>query len=376
MSIREKTINQDCRYYLGDRPCRFHKREGVKCGDCPHYSPFSFKILIIKLDAAGDVLRTTSILPGLKERYPDSYLTWITREVSLPLFINNPYVDRVLPLEPDGLLCCQAETFDLSINLDTSQLSSTIQYLVKSGEKRGFTLDDRGMVSTCNPEAEKWLRMSIFDDEKKANQESSQAIMAEIVGNPLPPGEIVLNLGAAEVAQGDSFAKAAGLDRAKPVIGFNTGGGRRWKHKKWTRENTLALARRCAEELDAQLLLYGGPEEEERNAWLVERGGGVFIDTGCDNDLRTFFAKLNLCDLLITSDTLALHAAVGLKKKVVALFGPTSASEIELYGRGEKVVSPLPCQCCYRPDCEVKPDCMESITPDMVIKALIFSLKK
>jgi lipopolysaccharide heptosyltransferase III len=370
MSIRKETINRDCRYYLGDRPCRFHKREGVKCGDCSYYAPFSAKILIIKLDAAGDVLRTTSILPGLKERYPESYLTWITREVSLPLFINNPDVDRVLPLEPDGLLCCQAETFNLSINLDTSQLSSTIQYLVKAGEKMGFTLDDRGRVSTCNPEAERWIRMSIFDDEKKANQKSCQAIMAEIVGNPLPPGEIILNLSSAEVAQADSFAKAAGMDRTKLAIGFNTGGGRRWKQKKWTRENTLVLARRCAEELDAQLILYGGPEEEERNAWLVERGGGIFIDTGCDNDLRTFFAKLNLCDLLVTSDTLALHGAVGLGKKVVALFGPTSDSEIELYGRGEKVVSPLPCQCCYRPDCEVKPDCMESITPDMVIGAI------
>jgi len=370
MAVIKKEINRDCRYYLGDRPCHFHKREGVKCGDCSYYSPFSRKILIIKLDAAGDVLRTTSILPGLKDRYPDSYLTWITRDISRPLFINNPYVDRVLPLEPDGLLCSQAETFDLSINLDTSQLSSTIQYLVRAGEKIGFTLDAQGMICPCNPEAEKWLRMSVFDDEKKANQESCQTIMAEIVGNPLPPGEIVLNLVSAEVTQADSFAKAAGLDRTKLVIGFNTGGGRRWKHKKWTRENTLVLARRCAEELDAQLLLYGGPEEEERNAWLVERGRGIFIDTGCDNDLRTFFAKLNLCSLLITSDTLALHAAVGLKKKVIALFGPTSASEIELYGRGEKIISPVSCQCCYRPDCDVKPDCMESITPDMVIGAI------
>jgi lipopolysaccharide heptosyltransferase III len=363
-------IHRDCRYYLGDRPCGFHKREGVKCGDCPYYSPFSVKILIVKLDAAGDVLRTTSILSGLKKRYPDSYLAWITRGVSSPLFLNNPYVDRVIPLQPDGLLCCQAETFDLSINLDTSQLSSTIQSLVRSGEKKGFSLDDRGRVCVCNPEAERWLRMSIFDDEKKANQESCQSIMAEIVGNPFPPGEIILNLGPEEIALAECFAKSSGLDRSKPVIGFNTGGGHRWKHKKWTRENTLALARRCSVELDAQLLLYGGPEEEERNAWLIDQGGGIFIDTGCGNDLRTFFAKLNLCDLVVTSDSLALHAATGLKKKVVALFGPTSASEIELYGRGEKVISPIDCQCCYRSDCKVKPDCMESITPDMVMEAI------
>lgn len=369
-------IKHDCRYYLGDRPCNFHKREGVKCGDCPYYEPCPVKILIIKLDAAGDVLRTTSILPGLKKRYPQSHLTWITRGPSLPLFINNPYVDRVIPLEPDGLVFCRAESFDISINLDTSPLSSGIHSLVESADKRGFILDERGRVCSCNSEGDKWLRMSIFDDEKKANRESCQAIMAEIVGNTPPLGEIVLNLTPEEIKLGDSFAESIDLDRRKPIIGFNTGGGNRWKHKKWTRKNTLTLGRKCAAELGIRPLLFGGPEEKERNSWLIREGGGIFIDTGCYNDLRTFFAKLNLCDLLVSTDTLALHAAVGLKKKVVAIFGPTSAAEIELYGRGEKVVSPLSCYCCYRTDCEIDPDCMESITPDMVFNAVIESLKK
>lgn len=363
-------LNQDCRYYLGDRPCTFHKEEGVRCGDCPHYSPFSEKILIIKLDAVGDVLRTTSILSGLRKKYPASYLTWITRSAALPIFINNSLVDRVLPLQPDGLVCALAETFDLSINLDISPPSSSLHVLIRAGEKKGFTLDDRGRVISCNPEAEEWLRMSVFDDVKKANRETCQTIMREIVELPPPDGEIVLNLLPRELRLADRFADQVGLDRVGVVIGFNTGGGRRWKHKKWTRPATLELARLCANRLNARLLLYGGPEEEERNAWLLERGGDLFIDTGCHNDLRTFFAKLSLSDLLVTSDTLALHAAAGLKKKVVALFGPTSAAEIDLYGRGEKVVSPVLCRCCYRPDCEVKPDCMESITPQVVFEAI------
>ena len=37
-----------------------------------------FKILIIKLGALGDVIRTTSILKGLKEKYPNCKIDWVT----------------------------------------------------------------------------------------------------------------------------------------------------------------------------------------------------------------------------------------------------------------------------------------------------------
>ncbi len=340
------------------------------CRDCPRYSPAGEKILIIKLDAAGDVLRTTSLLPGLKKLYPAGCLTWITRSSSLPIFLHNPLVDRVLPLQPDGMLSVLAETFDLSLNLDTSPLSSSLQALVRAGTKKGFTLDGGGRVVPCGPEAETWLKMSVFDNLKKANRKTCQTLIREMAGLPPPDGEIILNLSPEEIAGGEKFAREKGLKQGELVIGFNTGAGGRWQEKKWTRKGTLALARLCRERLGAKLLLYGGPEEEARNAWLMKEGGGLFIDTGCRNDLRTFFARLNLCDLLITSDTLALHSAAALGKKVVALFGPTSAAEIELYGRGEKVVAPVPCQCCYRPVCEVRPTCMESIDPETVFAAI------
>jgi heptosyltransferase-2 len=65
-----------------------------------------------------------------------------------------------------------------------------------------------------------------------------------------------------------------------------------------------------------------------------------------------------------------MHLAIGLKKKVIALFGPTCAQEIELYGRGEKVISSIPCAPCYRRHCEVSPNCMEAITAEEVMKKI------
>jgi len=100
------------------------------------------------------------------------------------------------------------------------------------------------------------------------------------------------------------------------------------------------------------------------------------LDTGCDNSLLEFAAIVDLCDLIITADTLALHIATALNKKIVALFGPTSSNEIELYGRGIKLCSPDGCKCYYRKYCSEETSCMEKISSQMVIEAISSLLKK
>ncbi|MFH1862518.1 MAG: hypothetical protein ABH878_06850 [bacterium] len=80
-----RKIHLDCRHYRGDRPCAPHKRSGVICDNCPDYQPESTRVLILKLGAAGDVLRTTCILPVLREQYCDPAVYWVTLPENLPL---------------------------------------------------------------------------------------------------------------------------------------------------------------------------------------------------------------------------------------------------------------------------------------------------
>jgi heptosyltransferase-2 len=92
-------IKKDCIYCLGSKPCKFHKQDGRLCEDCQDYRKTEKKILIIKLDALGDVLRTTSILPALIKKYPNSGITWITRKNALPLLEKNSYIFRKCAVE-------------------------------------------------------------------------------------------------------------------------------------------------------------------------------------------------------------------------------------------------------------------------------------
>jgi len=346
---------QDCRHIRWDRPCKFHKEYGVHCKECSYYDKIGFKILIIKLAAVGDVLRTTSILHGLKEKHKDSHITWVTRTAAFPLFENNNLVDAILDCSAESLLRMQSETYDLVFNPDSSPKSAILATLAKGKLKRGFGYNEKGHVYPFNKEAQKWFEMGLFDDIKKANIETYQKIISNIVGISSSGCDIIFNLNEGEKALAKSFAEKHGVSKEDLVIGLNTGAGGRWQKKKWTREGYLVLIRLIQKELKGcKILLYGGPEETERNRYLMEKENGL-IDTGCDNTLREFSALLDLCDILVTGDTMALHIALALNKKVIALFGPTSQAEIELYGRGKKLFANMDCLCCYRPTCEGLP---------------------
>jgi ADP-heptose:LPS heptosyltransferase len=365
----------DCRHFRGDRPCDPHKKEGVHCGDCPRYEPIRMRILVVKLDAVGDVLRTTSILPGLRATYPEARIDWITREDAVPLFQGNPLVDRVLPFREEAWTYLLSNEYDLAINLDASPASARIGTMARAKKRIGYGFDPRGFVYPWNEEAVEWFEMGLYDDVKLRNRKTYQQIISEICRLQGHERPIRLYLAEAEKEKALAWARSRGFTPGTPVIGLNTGAGRRWEHKKWTEEGFVELIRllrpsRRNADSPPWILLLGGPEEKDRNRRIAKEAGSKVLDAGTGNDLREFFSLVNLCDLVVTGDTMALHVAVSLGKKVVALFGPTSAAEIELYGRGRKISSDAPCSGCYRTDCDVKPTCMERISATEVFDAI------
>ncbi|OGS18451.1 MAG: hypothetical protein A2219_08770 [Elusimicrobia bacterium RIFOXYA2_FULL_50_26] len=366
-------VKTDCVHFPLDRPCRFHKEHGTKCYRCNSYQPvFSAKknkprrILIIKLDAMGDVLRTTFLLPGLKEKYGDIHVTWLVAPASAPFLEHNPLVDCVWPLDKDVFSRLLSETFEEVINLDLSPSSLALASAAPAGSFTGFMPDKKRRVMCSNAYARKWLLMSAFDDAKKSNTQTFQYWMAKITGIKRADYEIHVPLEAAAVARAALFARRHGLAGRK-IVGINPGAGARWRLKKWTDPGFASLIR-SLEQSGAKALLLGGPQEETLLRSLAKSTGAVAA--GTDNTILEFFALINLCDIVVTGDTMALHAALGLKKKAVAIFGPTSAAEIEMYGRGTKIVSPAPCVCCYRAHCQVRPDCMSLIRPGVVRQAV------
>ncbi|MBL1213164.1 MAG: glycosyltransferase family 9 protein [Ignavibacteriae bacterium] len=359
-------LKPDCKYFPGDRPCDFNKFEGIMCDNCNHYNPINFKILIIKLDAIGDVLRTTCILPALRKKYPDAHITWLTKSNSVDLFKHNPFVDRVLEFEDSKIIpLLKVEYFDLIIHPDASPQSAAPASYSNSENKKGFILNKKGKVIPANKDAEEWFEMGAFDQYKKKNKKSYQQILFEICGLEFKGEEIQLFLSQEEIELKENIIRKLSLSDSDLIIGLNTGASRRWQYKQWRLDGYIDLVREIRKNFKVEILLFGGPEEIERNEILLQHFPDL-INTGTNNTLRQFFAKLDLADIIVTGDTMALHAAAALKKDVVCLFGPTSYNEIYDYGRIAKVYPDMDCLVCYKPECDFDPTCMDNITVDMV----------
>jgi len=116
-------------------------------------------------------------------------------------------------------------------------------------------------------------------------------------------------------------------------------------------------------------LLLGGKEDTENNNALKKKLQHKVISTPTDLGLRKGILFVDLCDMVLTGDTLGLHIAIGLKKNVVVWFTNTCAEEIDLYERGQKVLAEIDCRPCWKSFCPKEPKCNEMVKIDNICEA-------
>lgn len=362
-------LKTDCRHFRSDRPCTPHKLRGKICPTCDEYDPSANRVLIVKLAAMGDVLRTTCILRGLRARFA-APIVWLTRPNSVDLLRHNPFIDEIWTTDEKLADRLEAEPFRAVINTDAERSSAAISAMARAKEKLGFSLDAAGNVAPLSDAARLWHCMGVNDGLKRENRRTYQQIIADIAGIPARDNEIVFALTDEERERATDFAKRALPNDRDAVVGFNTGGADRWTRKQWTFDGFAGLGRQILRETRHAIILYGGAGEEEFNGRLEKTlNDRRVVNVNTKKSVREFGAMLSLCDVLVTGDTLGLHIASALGKKHVVLFGPTSDAEIDVYGRGEKITADFPCRSYYRPTCDAEPCCIRSITAGRVFDA-------
>lgn len=340
------------------------------CEGCPHYQPYSERILIIKGRAQGDVLRTTALLPGLKRKYPQGHISWVVDVESSELLLNNPYLDRIIPYNLENLLPLLTEKFDILVSLDKESQSTSLATQINCPQKCGFGMNECGNLIPFNKSAEYAYRLGLDDDLKFfQNKKTYQEIIYEMAEIEYEDDPYVFYLKEEDKEKAKEFFKRNEISKQKLTIGLNTGAGTKFETKQWPPDQYLELIDNQTDKLEAQVFLLGGEKEKELNMFLEKKSRQKIYDTGTDNSLLEFAGFISLMDVIVSSDTLGMHMAIALGKKVVALFGPTCPQEIDLYGQGMKLFANVPCSPCYLQTC---PDgkCMKEISSDEVFEEI------
>ncbi len=341
----------DCKYYKGDEPCTYTKLEGKSCS-CEHYAKFGKRILIIKLGEMGDVIRTTPVLIKLKEEYPDSQITWITKTPELLPDL----VDVPLKFDAENILFVSEQEFDLLFSFDKDKEACALAKRIKAKEKKGFTLLDNGLCYPMDKDANYKYDLGLDDDFNNKNKKSYPEQIFELAGYKFNKDE-------------HNYLINNKFKRGKKLIGLNTGAGIRWSTRLWREEHWIKLTSKLIEN-GYGVLLLGGETEHPKNKRIARETNALYLG---QHNVETFTALINLCDILVTTVTMALHIAIALNKKIVLFNNVFNKAEFELYGLGKVVEPKVDCLGCYKnsfdEDCPV-PNCMDLITVETVLDAI------
>ena len=358
-------IAPDCRYYDGRRPCEQNRL----CSNCTAYAPHVGRICVIKLGALGDVIRTLCILPELRRRWPESHVTWVSSPAGARLIGNHPQIDRALSFSSMNAMVLAQEHFDTVICLDKEPEPCALGMSLQADRRLGVGLSVHGTPVPLDRHAEHYMHLGLCDELKfQYNTKSYPQLVYEALGWTYGGERYELHVTAEAVEQARQHLGSRGWDPSRPTLGVNVGAGRRFANKMWPAGRVIEfISHSLATRASLQVVLLGGANERviiDRVLAGLARAGVVdgVIDGGTDHDEQHFVALIDACDVVLSGDTMAMHAAIARGTPAVGLFGPTCEQEIDVFGLGRKLVAAVPCSPCYRQVCDKDNMCVEGVS--------------
>ena len=348
------------------------------------------KILVLQWPSPlGDTAMCANFFSVLRQKYPHSEISFLSGQNGLQLHRSNPCVDVLIdnPLEPYfkaisqkrpvklDLLLDHTRSFvnllrdyryDLLINLHVLPMCAVLARLLEPLETIGMTLTDDGMPLVKGNIWALYLfgvsanlmrhyntlhRSEIFrlmiDGSKKINPDFNYIFTEEIIDNVQKQFD------------------AHGIKDNDFVVGMSPLS--KWPSKVWNKFDVLS--KRLEEIYGAKIVMFGAQEDEAKIHGISKKSNVNVLEATYFN-INELLAAICGCDLFITNDTGPMHLACSLKKKVIALFGPTNAQEVGPWGTDSLILQSSQCKGCMKPVCDKDNFCMDHISVDDVIKSV------
>jgi heptosyltransferase II len=286
-------------------------------------------ILIIKLGASGDVIRTTPLL-----RVLSGEIHWLTDDRNAVLLSGLEQIARTVPWSERSVL--DGGHYDLVVSLEDSSAAAQVLSSVRYDDLFGAYLDDQGSL-TYTESSRDWFDLSLISrfGKEKADQLKLQNRRTY---------QEMLFAGLGYTFKGETYV----LPRPIPTdlvgdIAFAPNAGPVWPMKNWAHYDGLK-SRLKAKGLRVNVLPMRGSLLEH----LADVGNHRY---------------------LVCGDSLPMHLALGSNIKCLSLFICTSPWEIHDYGLQRKIISPRLAEYFYRRSFDEK--ATRSIPVEQVYEAVL-----
>ncbi|MDD4954000.1 MAG: lipopolysaccharide heptosyltransferase II [Candidatus Omnitrophica bacterium] len=331
------------------------------------------RILIFNVNWLGDVLFSTAAIRNIRRNFPDSFIACAVPSRCYPILKGNPHLDEILIFDEKdrhkGILAkldfarlLKGRGFDTVFLLHRSFRRALLCRLAGISQRIGYHTKKRGFLLTEKifmPKKDSLHRIDFYLN------------ILEKAGLKIEDRYLEFFFSPEDEKFVDDFLKNNSVGRSDFLVALNPGGN--WFPKRWPKAYWQELANKLASRFGARVVVTGSvsdiPLAREIESSIQKK---PIIACGKFN-LKQLGALIKRVDLFITADTGPLHIAnaVG-AKKIIALFGPTSAQVTGPYPLKNVTILQKDVGCkvpCYKVNCKDN-RCMQAITPDEVIEQI------
>ncbi len=345
------------------------------------------KILIIRLSAIGDVVRTLPALRALRRKFPEAYIAWVAEDSSADLLSGHPDLDRVFVFKRSewkkhrrglsGLLAAVRQIASVVREIRRAGFDLVLDFhgILKSGLVSLFSgVPFRAGLSGSYVKEGNHLFNNYHVDVGSASIsriERNLRFIRFLGIDEQDRYDPVIPVTDADRIDTDRFLKEHGLAGEEPLIVIHPGTSRKTLYKRWDPASYAVLADRLIEELRAKVVWTWGPGEHETVQSIVGcmRHASIVAGRMTLTRLAELFRR---AALFVGSDSGPMHLACFVQTPAVVLYGPTDpvVNAPYPYSRFIMLRKDVSCNPCRKRDCS-RVDCMAAITPEEVYEAAI-----
>ena len=263
------------------------------------------------------------------------------------------------------------ERFDIALDFSLDYRYSLLLRILGVKRIAGYDYKGRGRFLTAR------LKINGFSDKPVAEYDRD---LLRTLGIDIGREETELPLSKADEEFAKDFFDSNGIKEKDLIIGLALGGGESFgrelsKLKRWDIEKFASLTDKIYGSLDAKIIVFWGPGEEDLVDGILKSSKKAPIVIP-KTSLRQMAAIMKRCDLIVANDSGPLYIAVSQGVKTVSIFGPTDEKVYGPYPPSDNrvtVTKDLDCRPCYVnfkvPDCKTI-QCLKEINPEDVFRAV------